>query len=124
MGLRITTEQRKDGICVFTLVGRLDGQAAPSFEAKLEELHVGDAPGLVIDMAQLDYMSSAGVRAILHIWKSLDAHNARFVMVNLQPQIKKVFEIINALPTWSIFASMEEADSYLDTIQKRELEKT
>ncbi|MGD2270109.1 MAG: hypothetical protein PVI06_06895 [Desulfobacterales bacterium] len=39
--------------------------------------------------------------------------------MNLQPQIKKVFDIINALPSMQIFASIEELDEYLDAIQKK-----
>jgi hypothetical protein len=39
--------------------------------------------------------------------------------MNLQPQIKKVFDIVNALPSMKIFASVDELDDYLDAIQKR-----
>jgi hypothetical protein len=39
--------------------------------------------------------------------------------MNLQPQIKKVFDIINALPSMQIFASIEELDEYLDAMQKK-----
>ena len=39
--------------------------------------------------------------------------------MNLQPQIKKVFEIINAIPSMKIFTSMEELDEYLDIMQKK-----
>jgi hypothetical protein len=38
--------------------------------------------------------------------------------MNLQPQIKKVFDILNALPTMQVFASIEEMDRYLDAMQK------
>ena len=40
---------------------------------------------------------------------------------NMQPQIEKVFDIANALPAQSIFTSTEEADNYLDSMQKRVL---
>jgi len=36
------------------------------------------------------------------------------MFINLQPQIKKVFEILNALPSLKVFASIQELDSYLD----------
>jgi hypothetical protein len=39
--------------------------------------------------------------------------------MNLQPQIKKVFDIINAFPSMQIFASIEELDEYLDAMQKK-----
>jgi hypothetical protein len=39
------------------------------------------------------------------------------VFINLQPQIKKVFEILNALPSLKVFASIQELDNYLDAMQ-------
>jgi hypothetical protein len=46
-----------------------------------------------------------------------------FLMANLQPQIKKVIEIAQALPSESIFASIEEADAYFDAMQKKVLDQ-
>jgi len=40
------------------------------------------------------------------------------VFMNLQPQIKKVFDILQAIPTLKVFASIEELDNYLDVMQK------
>jgi hypothetical protein len=41
--------------------------------------------------------------------------------MNLQPQIKKVFEIINALPSLQVFATIEELDNYLTEMQRQTL---
>ena len=43
------------------------------------------------------------------------------MMVNLQPQIKKVFEIVNAMPSMRIFESVAEMDRYLDVMQQKAL---
>jgi hypothetical protein len=45
------------------------------------------------------------------------------MMINLQPQVAKVFEIVKALPDFNIFTSAEEADEYLFNIQKKMEEK-
>jgi hypothetical protein len=41
------------------------------------------------------------------------------MFINLQPQIKKVFDILNALPSLKVFASIQELDGYLDAMQTR-----
>ena len=41
------------------------------------------------------------------------------LILNLKPQIKKVFEIIKALPSEKIFSTIEELDNYLAQIQQR-----
>jgi hypothetical protein len=40
------------------------------------------------------------------------------MFAHLQPQIRKVFDILSALPTLKVFTSIEELDKYLDTMQK------
>ena len=62
-----------------------------------------------------------GLRVVMKLTKELRGRNAIFQTVNLQPQIKKVFDIANALPTETVFASVAEADAYLDMMQKRVL---
>jgi len=41
-----------------------------------------------------------------------------------QPQIRKVFDIVTALRREAIFSSMQEADRYVDMLQKKEIEKS
>ncbi len=40
------------------------------------------------------------------------------MFMHLQPQIRKVFDILNALPTLRVFSNIQEMDQYLDTMQK------
>ena len=49
----------------------------------------------------------------------LKKNDGKITFMNLQPQIKKVFEIINALPSMRIFSSIQELDDYLDVMQKK-----
>jgi len=44
------------------------------------------------------------------------------LLINAQPQIKKVFEIINALPSLAIFKDVEELDNYLTSMQQSVIE--
>ena len=78
---------------------------------------------LILDMSDLDYISSAGVRVVFKAKKGLKSSGGELMMVNLKPHIRKVFEIINALPSISVFKDIKEADAYLDTMQKKEMEK-
>jgi anti-anti-sigma factor len=74
---------------------------------------------IVLDMAEVNYLSSAGIRVILKTKKMLTAYNGKLVFMNLQPQIKKVFEIINALPSMRVFKDLHEMDDYLDRMQRK-----
>ena len=81
------------------------------------------ARSIQYDLANLTYMSSMGLRLFLRTAKALKAAGGKMAVTNVQPQIRKVFEIANALGPLSVFESTEEADRYLDMMQKRELAK-
>jgi anti-anti-sigma factor len=71
-------------------------------------------------MEGLVYISSAGLGVIFSAKKNLESHGGKIILANLKPQIKKVFDIVKALPREAIFESMQEVDAYLDAMQKRE----
>lgn len=104
------------------LKGRLDTETAPQLESRLAGLLAAPLRTLVFDLASLDYVSSAGVRVLAKARKRMEELKGTLLVVNLQPPVAKVFEIIRALPSLRIFASVEELDGYLDMMQRRERE--
>jgi anti-anti-sigma factor len=117
--LKVTIEQKSKGAYVIYPSGSLNSNTFQIFEEKLDAV-LNDSPTLLVfDLEELDYLSSAGIRVILKTRDSLKKNNGKITFMNLQPQIKKVFDIINALPSMQIFASVEELDEYLDVMQKK-----
>ena len=57
----------------------------------------------------------------LPVKQHLRGKKAMFLMVNPQPQIKKVLEIAQALPLETVFESVREADDYFDAMQRKAL---
>jgi anti-anti-sigma factor len=103
------------------LGGRLDTHTYAEFDRQLAPVLASNVTSLVLDLAQLDYISSAGIRSILIARKALAARLGKVLVVNPQPQIQKVFDVVKAVPLNEIFTSMEEADAYLDLMQRRVL---
>ncbi|GGD32120.1 STAS domain-containing protein [Pseudoxanthomonas indica] len=101
------------------LSGRLDSMSHELLDERLEPLLAGKPNALVLDLANLDYISSAGVRCILKARKALAPHEGRVLILHPQEQIRRVIEIVQAVPLDSIFASAEEVDIYLDALQRR-----
>ena len=123
MTLKIIIEKKKEDSYTIRLEGRLDTDTYLEFEKKVKPLIPLCAKAMIIDMAKLDYISSAGLSVIFSSKKAIEAKKGSFIMINLKPQIRKVFEIVKALPKETVFESMEEADRYLDMMQKKEIEK-
>lgn len=121
MDLQIRIDPPSDGRQRVTLTGRLDTHSYAELDRQLEPVLHSDARSLVFDLAGLEYISSAGVRSLFKARKALAMRNGKVLVVNLQPQIRKVFEVISAVPTAEIFASVAEADAYLDAMQRKVL---
>ncbi len=117
--LKVTIEQKAKGAYIVYPSGSLNSNTFQIFEEKLDAI-LHDSPTLLVfDLDELDYLSSAGIRVILKTRDALKKNNGKITFMNLQPQIKKVFDIINVLPSMQIFASIEELDEYLDVMQKK-----
>jgi len=70
-------------------------------------------------MEGVEFISSAGVGTVAKTKTALNRQGADLAMINLRPQIKKVFEIIRILPSFNVFESVQELDDYLEKIQKK-----
>jgi anti-anti-sigma factor len=103
-----------------TLRGRLDSLTAPKLDSELAPLLGASAvTSLVFELRGLDYISSAGIRSILRARKAMEGRGGRVAIVNPQPSVLKVFEIVKALPADQVFASEAELDAYLARMQQR-----
>lgn len=123
MALQVYIEKREEGYYALKLDGRLDTHTFEACEEKLRPI-LNQNPRIVLfDLGGLSYISSMGMRTMLQTRKAVEKGGGTIVMINLQPQISKIFEIAQALPEVNIFASVEEADQYFDTMQRREIEK-
>ena len=123
MALNIEVLKSDSGKCRIELKGRLDTHTAEHLDEKLEAIDPTTHPVQIVDLAQLDYISSAGLRSLFRAKKNLTSHGGQLLVVHPQPQVKKVFDVVKALPSEGIFASQEELDSYLDAIQRRAKEE-
>lgn len=120
MPLTVTSMEKQPGVFVVSPSGSLDTNTHAVLERKIDFLaREGAAKVITLDMGGVDYISSMGVRVVLKTKKELSRRGGALVMMNLQPQIKRVFEIINALPTLQIFSSVQELDDYLTEMQRQ-----
>ena len=122
MQLEIQTAPRSGTTQRVALFGRLDTHSYPQLDAELAPMLDGGEPpvmSLVLDLAGLNYISSAGIRSIFKARKALTARNGKLLVVNPQPQIQKVFDVVKAVPMSDIFTSVAEADAYLDMVQRK-----
>ena len=123
MTLDIKIVKKKDYAYTVKLKGAIDSQTHMQLEKEIKEIIDDKTKAVILDMSQVNYISSIGIRVIIWAKKELEKRRASFAMVDLQPQIKKVFEVMKILPMVDIFDDMPEADKYIDQIIKEEIKK-
>jgi anti-sigma B factor antagonist len=114
--------EQSSGAVIVKLSGSLDTSTAPELEKQLAPVLAGPANDLVFDLAQLQFISSAGLRVFSVARKALKERGGQASFMNMQPQIAEVFAIMKSLPGVAIFESMAEMDSYLAARQRAILE--
>lgn len=123
MDLEIKINKKKDHVYFIELKGPIDNDTYNELQGKLNEVIDDNTKAVILDMGGVGYISSAGIGVVMHVKKSLLQKNANFAMVNLQPQIKKVFDVMKILPMIDILDDIPDADKYIDQIIKEEIEK-
>ena len=93
------------------LRGRLDSLTAPKLDTELAPLlEAQDVKSLVFHLERLEYISSAGIRCVMRARKALEGRGGRVAIVNAQPAVLKVFEIVKALPSEQVERDPEDQE--------------
>ncbi len=109
---------RNAGAVTVKLAGSLDTATAPELERQLAPVLADKVQEVVFDLADLKFISSAGLRVFSTTRKQLKERGGQASFINLQPQIKEVFEIMKSLPGVAIFSNVAELDRYLAARQR------
>jgi anti-anti-sigma factor len=71
MEIRVSNQQGRVPVTVFHIVGDVDTNTYQQLQAQAEQAHAAGASNIVLDLSQAGYVSSAGIRAINHIYTLL-----------------------------------------------------
>ena len=83
---------RKDGETTLVLSGRLDTVTAPQLQEELLP-EFENAEQVILDFTDLVYVSSAGLRVLLHGEKTAQAKGSKMKITGVCPEVMEVFEM-------------------------------
>ena len=117
---KIISGRDADAVTV-KLNGSLDTATAPELERQLAPVLAGPVKDIVFDLAQLKFISSAGLRVFSTTRKTLKERGGQASFIHMQPQIQEVFDIMKSLPGVAVFKNVAELDAYLAVRQRTHL---
>ena len=88
--------QQQQGITIVRLSGELDRLTVPDLQDRLLPL-IGPGCKILLDMSQVTYMSSAGLRVFLLFYRRVDGENGRIVLSGLQEALYDTMSITGFL---------------------------
>jgi anti-sigma B factor antagonist len=106
--MEIVTQDYKR-VAVMSVTGRVDSATAPELESKLHELVDGGKTHIVLDLKNVEYMSSAGLRAMVSTLKQVKRVNGDLRLANPSPRVEEVLRLAGLTSIFSIHPTQEEA---------------
>jgi len=96
-----------NGITVATLFGELDSRTAPVVQEKLAAMPRPQAR-VLLDMSGVTYISSAGLRALLMLYRQMAANDGRVALCGLAESIQDVMSVTGFLDFFAAYDTLEE----------------
>jgi anti-anti-sigma factor len=110
------------GATVVRIGGTLEADTVAAARTLLDPV-VAAAPRVaVFDFGGLSFLSSVGISLLIETRRRLEAVGTKIFVTNMQPQIARVMDIVQALPGNAVFKDTAEMDEYLAEMQRRVLE--
>lgn len=102
-------ERNQNGVAVIEIKGRLDSKTTSDLEQKVLGILDSETQSLLVDMADLDYINSSGLRVLVMAYQRLKKSGGKLAICGTKDYIMEVFEIAGYHRLFNLFANQEEA---------------
>jgi anti-sigma B factor antagonist len=102
-------ESLEEGIALLSLEGEIDLHYAPVLRALLQGKARERCPALIVDLARVSFVDSAGLAAIIEYFRDSGEYGGLICLTGLNENLHAVFEIVRLDQVLPIFVSSAEA---------------
>ncbi len=106
--LSISSEHEPDSlIMTLRLIGRLDASTVSQLEHALSEAQAAGVRAVLVDMSQLAYVSSSGLRVLLSTRSAMRKKGGDIFLCALSRSVREVFDMVGFSAIFSLFETVE-----------------
>jgi anti-sigma B factor antagonist len=109
--IKVLENQGGEHVTVIHLKGELDGSTYKDLQAKVDEIITGDVNNLLIDMSDLSFMGSAGLRALHTSSNSAKEHGGTVKLLKPSDAARRVLKTLGFDQFFEVFDDLDEAIS-------------
>jgi anti-anti-sigma factor len=103
------TENREGAAVVVNLAGQLDGFSTPDLERHFLKLVEAGEKSMVVDLTELEYVSSVGIGSLFLVHKRLKEAGGHICFCNAREVVREIFEVSRMLEFFDFKANRAEA---------------
>ena len=99
----------QDGITILKVTGRMDAATVNGFTDECQTQIKNGSGRFIVDLAGLEYISSAGLRGILTLGKSCKAAKAALAFCSVQSMVADMFKLSGFMSILTVYPTLDEA---------------
>ena len=96
-----------DQITVVAIAGDIDGKTAPEAQRQIASL-VRPGVKILLDVSQVSYMSSAGLRMLLSTYRQVSSNEGRTILVGLSEDVRDTMSLTGFLRFFTVYETVDE----------------
>jgi len=120
LNIKLETIPGIEGGLVLALNGRIDTDNSAYFQKQIQKLVEAGFMRLVFNCAGLDYVSSTGIGSFTSFLKLLKPKGGDLVLLEIQPKVYEVFQLLGFSRFFAIKKSLEEAIDFFKNEAKKD----
>jgi stage II sporulation protein AA (anti-sigma F factor antagonist) len=109
---------RNGRMMVVSVSGRLDGVTGPQYQTQMRELIESGTNRIVIDLSELNYISSAGLSKLVITANLLKEKKGQFCLSNIHGNVGSVFEMCGIGKMLKIYPTVADALAALAAVDE------
>ena len=121
--LNLKVKTAEDRYTIIELSGFLDAHTVNSFENRLREILQAGETRVVIDLQGLNYISSAGIGALMALTQHLRKKNGDLVLLRPNDKVFKILDLLGFTKIFNVARNDNEVDSFFLKLNNSEEKK-
>ena len=105
---QLISEQKQ--IWLVGVQGRLDQNLTPQLETKFNSLLTGEVKFLIVDLGEVTYINSGGLRCLVSAWRKIRQREGNLVLCHLNGRLQEIFTMVGFDNVFDIYSTRREAE--------------
>ena len=111
--MELQYSELENGIRMIKLIGELDIVGVGEIETKFAGYSAGDGVRVIVDLTDVDFLASIGIRLLTLTAKSVVSRGGKMVLLNPTPDVQHVLEITGIPAVIPVYSYLESAETIL-----------